>query len=228
MVYEFFRKFVWLGMHIKHRIKVIGGDNRPYKNGIKGGYIIACNHQEYSDPPLIAAVNRAKFSFMAKSELFESNKLFAWLIRRCGAFPVVRGAGDNSAIDHAISDLESGRAFVIFPEGTRSKDGNISRAKSGIAVIAGKANAPVLPVCIKYGKKGFRRRAWISIGKMIPAEQVAIQTDDRNELRRVSNLIMDNIKMLMDGMSEYGDPLPRQYVPKDENPDKASDSAENN
>lgn len=220
MIYEFFRKFVWMGMHIKHRITVINGENRPYKHGIKGGYIIACNHQEYSDPPLIAAVNRAHFSFMAKSELFEKNKAFAWLIKACGAFPVVRGAGDSSAIDRAISDIEKGRAFVIFPEGTRSKDGNIGRAKSGIAIIAGKANAPVLPVCIKYGKKGFRRKAWISIGKMIPAEEIAVKSDDRNELRRVSNLIMDNIKILMDGMSEYGEPLPKQYNPK---PEKAAE-----
>ncbi len=216
MVYEFFRKFVWLGMHIKHRITVLNGDKRPYKNGIKGGYIIACNHQSYSDPPLIAAVNRAHFSFMAKSELFEKNKLFAWLISRCGAFPVVRGAGDNSAIERAVSDLAKGRAFVIFPEGTRSKDGNIGRAKSGIAIIAGMANAPVLPVCIKYGKKGFRTKAWINFGELIPAEKVAISLDDRTELRRVSNLIMDNIKALMDEMSEYGEPLPKQLKDKNE------------
>ena len=81
-------------------------------------------------------------------------------------------------------------------------------------VIAGKTNAPVLPMCIKYGKKGFRRKVWISVGEMIPAEHIALGSDDRTELRRVSNLIMDNIKMLMDGMSEYGDPLPKQYVPK--------------
>ncbi|MBQ8930913.1 MAG: 1-acyl-sn-glycerol-3-phosphate acyltransferase, partial [Ruminiclostridium sp.] len=87
MFYEFARAcFVTPAMHIKHRIKVFGKENLPHKNGIKGGYIIACNHQEYSDPPLIAAVIKSKFSFMAKSELFK-NKLFAWLIRKCGAFP---------------------------------------------------------------------------------------------------------------------------------------------
>lgn len=226
MFYEFARAcFVTPAMHIKHRIKVFGKENLPHKNGIKGGYIIACNHQEYSDPPLIAAVIKSKFSFMAKSELFK-NKLFAWLIRKCGAFPVERGAGDNAAIDKAISDIESGRAFVIFPEGTRSKDGNIARAKSGIAVIAGKANAPVLPVCIKYGKKGFRRRAWVTIGEMIPAEDIAIKSDDRGELRRVSNLIMDNIKMLMDDMAEYGEPLPKQYVPKEKKTAKTEEAAE--
>lgn len=71
-------------------------------------------------------------------------------------------------------------------------------------------------MCIKYGKKGFRRKVWISVGEMIPAEHIALNSDDRTELRRVSNLIMDNIKMLMDGMSEYGDPLPKQYNPKPE------------
>lgn len=96
-MYEFFRKIVCLSMHIKYRIKLIGGDNRPYKNGIKGGYIIACNHQDYGDPPLIAAVNKAHFSFMAKIELFEKNKFFAWLITKCGAFPVVRGADNRNA-----------------------------------------------------------------------------------------------------------------------------------
>ena len=79
-------------------------------------------------------------------------------------------------------------------------------------------------MCIKYGKKGFRRKVWISIGEMIPAEQIAINSDDRSELRRVSNLIMDNIKMLMDGMSEYGDPLPKQYVPKEEKAEASEDS----
>ena len=170
-MYEFFRKIVCLSMHIKYRIKLIGGDNRPYKNGIKGGYIIACNHQDYGDPPLIAAVNKAHFSFMAKIELFEKNKFFAWLITKCGAFPVVRGAGDGSAIDHGERSVQ----------------------------------------CDMLGRK-----VWISVGEMIPAEHIALNSDDRTELRRVSNLIMDNIKMLMDGMSEYGDPLPKQYNPKPE------------
>ncbi|MBQ8932543.1 MAG: 1-acyl-sn-glycerol-3-phosphate acyltransferase, partial [Ruminiclostridium sp.] len=77
-----------------------------------------------------------------------------------------------------------------------------------------------------YGKKGFRRKAWVTIGKMIPAEDIAIKSDDRGELRRVSNLIMDNIKILMDDMGEYGEPLPKQYVPKEKKTEKAEEAAE--
>lgn len=87
-MYEFFRKIVCLSMHIKYRIKLIGGDNRPYKNGIKGGYIIACNHQDYGDPPLIAAVNKAHFSFMAKIELFEKINSSPGLLQSAERFPL--------------------------------------------------------------------------------------------------------------------------------------------
>lgn len=201
MVYEFFRKIVWLVFHIKYSVTVLHKENAPHNNGVKGGFIVACNHQSYSDPPLVSTAFKGHFSFMAKSELFK-NKFFGWIISRCGAFPVVRGAGDNSAIDRAISDLEEKkRIFVIFPEGTRSKDGTIGRAKSGVALIAGKANAPVVPVCIKYGEKKFRQKVYISIGELIPKEAVALNDDDRTELRRVSNLIMNNIKALMEEMN---------------------------
>lgn len=199
MFYEIARRLVWLAFNIKYRIKILGKENSPRKKGIKGGYIVACNHQSFSDPPLVAAAIKGHFSFMAKSELFEKNKFFAWIISRCGAFPVVRGAGDNKAIDRAISDLkEKNRVFVIFPEGTRSKDGSVGRAKSGVAMIAGQAKSPVLPLCIKYGPKKFRQRVTIAIGEMIPAKDIEMQGDDRKELRRVSTLIMDNVRLLME------------------------------
>lgn len=194
-MYMFFRKLVEIFFHIKYKMNILNRENIP---DLKGGFIVACNHQTYADPPMIAAVLKGKFSFMAKSELFEK-KAFAWLIRKCGAFPVVRGAKDNSAIEHAISDIKDGRIFVIFPEGTRSKDGTLGRAKSGVAVIAGMANAPVLPMCIMYGLGGKKRKADIAIGKLISAEEIAIDPDnmeDRRQIKKVSNLIMDNIAEL--------------------------------
>lgn len=194
-MYLFFRKLVSIFFHIKFKIKLHNEENIP---DLKGGFIVACNHLTYSDPPLIASVIRGKFSFMAKAELFR-NKLVAWIITRCGAFPVVRGAKDSSAIDRAISDLNKGRIFVIFPEGTRSKDGTLGRAKSGVAVIAGMAKAPVLPMCIMYGLGGKKRNADVAFGKLISAEEIAIDpenAEDRRQIKKVSNLIMDNISQL--------------------------------
>lgn len=185
-MYLFFRKLLSIFFHIKYKISVINEENIP---DLKGGYIIAANHQKYVDPPLIASVIRGKFSFMAKEELFK-NPFFSWLIRRCGAFPVSRGAGDDTAINTALEVIKKGRIFVIFPEGTRSKDGTIGRVKSGIALIASEAAAPVLPVCIRYRGK---RDIDVNIGKLIPAEEVHIDEEDRKSMRRVSNRIHDEL-----------------------------------
>lgn len=196
-MYLFFRKLVEIYTKIRFRTNVHGKENIP-KDSVKGGFIVACNHQFYSDPPTVAAFIRGRFSFMAKSELFK-NKAMAWLIRCCGAFPVVRGANDDSAIERAVSDLKSGKIFVIFPEGTRSKDGKIARGRSGISIIASMSGAPVLPVCIMYGLKGKKNRLDFAVGKMIPAEEIKLSADSaeyRKDLKRVTERIMGSIKQL--------------------------------
>lgn len=193
-MYAFFRMLVQIYVYIKYRVVIHNKDRR--KQLPKGGYIIACNHQFYADPPIVAGLIKGKYSFMAKIELFQKNAVFAWLIRRCGAFPVDRGSGDTSAIDKAVCDIKDGRIFLIFPEGTRSKDGTIGRGKSGVALIAGNANAPVLPVCLMYGLGGKKRRIDFAIGEMIEAEEIAIKGEDRRELKRVSERIMNAIKDL--------------------------------
>ena len=114
-------------LHIKYKTRILNPENIP---DLSGGFIVACNHQSYSDPPVLAGIFKGRFSFMAKSELFK-NKLFAWLIKKCGAFPVVRGAKDSAALDRAVEDLKQNKIFVIFPEGTRSKDGVIETAYGG-------------------------------------------------------------------------------------------------
>lgn len=206
-MYMFFRKLVEIYFkHLKYKMTVLNPENIPQLNG---GFIVASNHQTYSDPPVIAAVFKGRFSFMAKSELFK-NKLFAWLITRCGAFPVVRGAKDGDAIERAVTDIQKNKIFVIFPEGTRSKDGVIGRAKSGVALIAGKANAPVVPVCIMYGADGSKRNCTVAVGEMIPYEDIAIDDiTDRKSIRNSSTLIMDNINRLQKQIcEEYHIPVP--------------------
>lgn len=209
-MYGFLRLIVRAFMHIRYKITVIGKENIPTQ---KGGFIVASNHLSYADPPLVAAIFRGKFTFMAKSELFEKNKLFGWLIRRCGAYPVYRGKNDTAALDTAVESLRKNRVFVIYPEGTRSKDGSLGRARSGIAVIASKAGAPVVPICVYYGAK---RRVFVAIGKTVPASELVIEGEDRHALRRVSSLIMDNIRS--------GQELIFAGLPEDERPARADES----
>ena len=189
-MYLFFRKLVSIFFHLKYKINIINEGNIPE---LKGGYIVAANHQSYADPPLIAAIIRGKFSFMAKEELFKKNPFFTFIIKACGAFPVTRGSGDDAPLKLAEEKLNEGRIFVIFPEGTRSKDGTIGRVKSGIAVVAGQANAPVLPVCIRYGEKN---KIDVNIGKLIPAEELKADPEDRKSVRNICKRIQDDLVSL--------------------------------
>jgi 1-acyl-sn-glycerol-3-phosphate acyltransferase len=112
-----------------------------------GGVLLVANHQSYLDPVLVAVRLYRPVSFFAKSELF-TNPYFGWLIRTLHAFPVRQGDGDVGAVKEVIRRLEEGYALNIYPEGSRSEDGNVGRFERGIALIIRKAKVPVIPVAI--------------------------------------------------------------------------------
>lgn len=192
MFYTIARELVRFVYHIIFHITIVGEENIPQE---KGGYIIASNHVSNNDPPVVGITFRGKYSFMAKEELFK-NPLFAWLIKRLGAFPVKRGSKDGSAIQNALNSLEKGRIFVIFPEGTRSKTGELGRPKSGVTLIAAQAKVPVVPVFIKYGRKKFRRNIVVCVGEKIPAENFSVDLNDKKSIRNISTSIMGAIAQL--------------------------------
>ena len=135
------------------RGKTEGAENIP-KNG---GVIIAPNHISAWDPPLAGAVMERPLNFMAKQELFDIPVL-GFIIRRTNAFPVKRGRQDMSAMRNAFALLESGNVLLMFPEGTRSKDGKIGKARAGVGMVSCHAQVPVVPVRIENTNKIFKFR----------------------------------------------------------------------
>lgn len=164
-----------------------------------GTFIIASNHRTYFDPVFLALKVKRRCAYMAKAELFEEKPLFACLIRTLGAFPVVRGKGDTAVIDQAVEKLTD-RNLVIFPEGTRSKDGKVGRGKTGVALIAARAGVSVLPVGIAYeGKLSFRKKVVIRYGRPISAEQLKISdTPAPRELKQLKLTIMGAITEMVE------------------------------
>jgi 1-acyl-sn-glycerol-3-phosphate acyltransferase len=109
--------------------------------------LVVANHASDFDPPILSCCMRRPVSFMAKEALFNVPVL-APAIRLYGAYPVKRGSADRSAIREALKQLEQGWAVGIFLEGTRTVDGRIPNPKLGAALIAAKAQVPLLPVSL--------------------------------------------------------------------------------
>ena len=111
-----------------------------------GPLIIIANHQSNFDPPLLSASIPRRVYFLAKSDLFMGH-VITWFLSSYGAFPVNREGGDIRAYRWVISQLRAGKPVVLFPEGTRSRNG-MMKAKPGIAQIALQSQASILPVGI--------------------------------------------------------------------------------
>ncbi len=125
------------------RGRIEGSDRVPRQ----GPLIIVANHASDFDPPILSACVQRPVSYMAKEELFRV-PLLGPAIRLYGAYPVKRGSADRSAIREALKQLEQGWAVGVFLQGTRTLDGRIPDPKLGAALIAAKAQVPLLPVSL--------------------------------------------------------------------------------
>jgi len=124
-------------------MKVYGRQNVPRT----GGAMLISNHLSYLDPVVLGVHLIRPISFIAKTELFQ-NRFFGWLIRSLNTFPVRRGQTDVGAIREAIRRLREGRILTMFPEGTRSSNGQLQRIQPGIAMLIRRAGVPVIPAVI--------------------------------------------------------------------------------
>lgn len=192
-----FVRYTVMGIYkLFYNFRIEGWENVPEKEGV----IIASNHRSYADPVILTMPMKRPVTYMAKEELFH-NKIFGAFIRFLGAFPVKRGAGDMQVIDDCADILESGRNVVIFPEGTRSKENKVGRGKTGVALIAAKSGADVLPMGIVFEgpKLHFRSKVTLKIGKLIKSEELDIGDGSPKQLKLIKKRIMDSITELVEG-----------------------------
>ena len=143
-------------------LKVYGARNVPQT----GGVLIVTNHESHLDPVLIGVQLRRPMSYLAKSELFV-NPFFGWLIRSLYAFPVKQGAGDVGAMKETINRLKEGHVLNIFPEGSRSPDGNFLPVAAGAALVVRRAGVPVVPCVIEGSFEAMPRGKKLPVAKPI-------------------------------------------------------------
>lgn len=171
-------------------VRIKGKENIPKE----GALILAANHTSFWDAPIILMATNRPMRTMGKAELFE-NKLLAPFLRMGGAFPVRRGASDITAIKTALRTLKDGGIFAIFPTGTRVKEGDGADAKAGVALIASKSGAPVIPVAIRGGYRLFHR-VTIHIGKPLYVKNENGTKPSGEELKIYADMILQKINSL--------------------------------
>lgn len=137
--------------------------NEDRINKTESGLIACGNHTNMIDPVILAVSTKRQIHFMGKKELFDK-KIFGYLFRKLGAFPVDREGVSMSAIKSSLAVLKDNEVLGIFPEGTRVKQYDENNAKPGIALIANKAKANIIPFYIK-GPYKFRGKIEIFFGE---------------------------------------------------------------
>ena len=178
--YGFAQKVCLIFFKLYFKINVKGLENIPPG---EGKFILISNHQSNLDPVMLGLyIKNRRLFFMAKQELFKI-PILSFIIKKLGAFPVKRGSKDFGAIKTAKDLVNCGKMLAMFPEGTRSRDGKLSKPKVGFAKIALETGAKIIPCSIFYCGKRTRSRVFVEYGHPIGVSEGEIlnKIDSRSD-----------------------------------------------
>ena len=202
VLYYILLPLAWIVFHIGLRVECIGREN--LKKVRTNGCIIAPNHVSAIDPVFVVITRfwGRRMVVFAKKELFEINVLLTWFFRWMGAL-CVRGTREElDVIDQTVEACRNGGTLLIFPEGTREKEGKLLQPKSGLFVIAAQAAVDVVPVRILYDTPDGRMKLFCKVkvvyGEPMPAAQFAMES------RRDLKTLRANKQALLDAWEELG------------------------
>ena len=194
MFYSFLKVVLYVLAKIIFRLEISGTENIPQN----GPVVIASNHLSLLDPPIIGVAATRKIHFMAKQELFVP--VLGSIYRTLGAFPVRRGAADRNAIKYGIDLLLADKVLAIFPEGTRSKNGQLGKAEPGALMMAGKARAVIVPTAVSGTNLCSSGRIWpkvkVKFGK--PIYFLEDESVTKEVIIRMTDELMNESQTLLD------------------------------
>lgn len=171
-----------------YKVEVIGKENIPKDKGV----LLCCNHIHLLDPPLLGSYIDRPIHYMAKAELFKIPVLNS-LITKFHAFPVRRGMSDKQALRQGLKILKENHILGIFPEGTRSKTGELGQGLAGVGFFALKTDAAVVPSAIIGPYKPFGSLK-VVYGNPLNFERLR---EEKASSEYATNYIMDSIRELI-------------------------------
>ena len=175
------------------------------ENFTEGAAIIASNHVSFLDPPVVGSAAPYAIYYLSRESLLHN--LFArWLLNRLNVIPIKRGVPDTRSIRSVLNNLQLGRKVLMFPEGTRSTDGKLQKAKRGVGYVICKARVPVIPAYTHGTFEALpRHRAIIHFSKIVVSFGEPMYFDDiwsgspsKEEYDMIGERIMGRIAELRD------------------------------
>ncbi|MBU8771376.1 lysophospholipid acyltransferase family protein [Cytobacillus oceanisediminis] len=191
-LYSFAKAAVYGVLKPIYRFEVIGKENFP----AEGGVLLCSNHIDNLDPPVVGINAPRPVYFMAKEELFNVPVL-GKILPDLNAFPVKRGMSDREALRKGLGILKEGKVLGLFPEGTRSKTGQLGKGLAGAGFFALRSEAHVVPCAIIGPYKAFSRLK-VVYGKPIDMKELRERKASAEE---TTELIMSEIRKLIEDYS---------------------------
>ncbi|UOQ85895.1 lysophospholipid acyltransferase family protein [Gracilibacillus salinarum] len=185
--YQFAKTVVKIFLKPKYKVQSYGTENIP----TEGPVIICSNHISNYDPPIVGITSPRPIHFMAKEELFD-NKVFGFILRHVNAFPIKRGMSDRNALRRGLEVLKDGHVLGLFPEGTRSKTGEIKRGLAGAGFFALRSKATIVP-CAIIGQYKSKAPLKVVYGKPVEMETMR---SNKSSAQEVTDAIMEEIKKI--------------------------------
>jgi 1-acyl-sn-glycerol-3-phosphate acyltransferase len=169
----------------------------------EGPVILAMNHQSYLDPPFAGIGSRRAIYFLARKSLLEVPVL-RWILPKLNVIPVDQEGGDRSALKALIRILRANHGTLVFPEGSRTLDGNLQPPQPGIGFVIAKTLAPVVPMRIFGAHQALPRGEsrlrfcpiTIVVGEPLYFTAADLEGNGREVYPRLSQRVMDAIAAL--------------------------------
>ncbi|HWX23249.1 MAG TPA: lysophospholipid acyltransferase family protein [Candidatus Binatia bacterium] len=186
----------------------------PERVPLNGPVILASNHASFVDPPLVGAGINRGINYLARENLFRF-PIMGWVLHRWQVVPVDREGGGAKGLKAILDRLLAGGAIILFPEGTRTRDGNLQPARSGIGLTVIKSTAPVVPVRVfgtfqAYGRHlrlPRPRRVAVKYGHPLKFEQLRSQARacSKQRLKEIYQQVADEIMEAIARLEPYED-----------------------
>ncbi len=155
--YRLWQRLLQFVAVLVYRVRYYGRENIP----AGGGVLVVSNHQSHFDPPLVGIGCPRQMNYVARETLFRFAP-FGWFIHSVGSIPIDRDGIGLSGIKESLRRLKRGEMVLIFPEGTRTRDGEIAPFRPGFTALAVRSGAAILPVAIDGGVSSLAALAEVS------------------------------------------------------------------